>query len=115
MRLHVGRGGPEELFRPRDRQRLGDIDELAAAVVALSRIALGVLVRQYRPGGFEDRLADEVFRGDELEAGVLSMPFAIERRGDIGIGVGERSPTGWCFGFCHVKVRVLLRATTLAR
>ena len=48
-----------------------DVDELAAAVVALARIAFGVLVGQHRAGGFEHGAADEVLRGDQLEAVVL--------------------------------------------
>ena len=53
VRLHVGVLGAEQLLRARDRERLGDVDELAAAVVALARIALGVLVGQHRAGRFE--------------------------------------------------------------
>ena len=67
MRLHVGVLGAEQLLRARDGQRLDDVDELAAAVVALARIALGVLVRQHRAGRFEHGAADEVLRRDQLE------------------------------------------------
>ena len=48
VRLDVGVLGAEELLRALDRERLGDVDELAAAVVALARIALGVLVGEDR-------------------------------------------------------------------
>ena len=54
VRLHVGVLGAEQRLRAVDGQRFGDVDELAAAVVALARIAFGVLVRQHRAGGFED-------------------------------------------------------------
>ena len=40
MRLHVGIVGAEELLRPIDGELLGDIDVLAAAVVALARDSL---------------------------------------------------------------------------
>ena len=34
MRLHIGEAAAEQLCHPLDRQPLGDIDELAAAVIA---------------------------------------------------------------------------------
>ena len=46
VRLQVGVIGAEELLRPLDAERLGPVDDLAAAVVALAGIALGVLVGQ---------------------------------------------------------------------
>ena len=75
MRLDVGVFGAENLLRARNRQRLGDVDELATAVVPLAGVAFGVLVGQHRSGGVEHGLADEVLRGDELQAGVLAVHF----------------------------------------
>jgi hypothetical protein len=49
MRLHVGEVGAEQRLRAVDRELFGDVDVLAAAVVALARVALGVLVRQLEP------------------------------------------------------------------
>ena len=43
--LHVRVLGAEQLLRPVDRELLGDVDELAPAVVAPAGVALGVLVR----------------------------------------------------------------------
>ena len=60
MRLHVGVVGAEERLRARDGQRLGDVDELAAAVIPLARVAFGVLVGEHRAGGLENRAAHEV-------------------------------------------------------
>ena len=70
---------------------LGDVDELAAAVIALAGIALGVLVRHHRAGGFEHGGADEVFRGDQLEPFGLPPRFVGDGGGDFGIGLGERA------------------------
>ena len=98
VRLHVGVLGAEQLLRARDRQRLGDVDELAAAVVALARIAFGVLVGQHRAGRLQHRLADEVLRGDQLEAGVLAVLFVLDGVGDLRIGGGQRAPAGRGFG-----------------
>ena len=49
VRLDVGVLGAEQRLRAVDRELLDDVDELAAAVVALARIALGVLVGQHAP------------------------------------------------------------------
>ena len=54
--LDVGVLGAEELLGPLDRQLLGDVDLLAAAVVAAAGVALGVLVGQHRADRFEHRL-----------------------------------------------------------
>ena len=40
VRLHVGEAGAEQFLGALDRQRLGDVDPFAAAVIALARIAL---------------------------------------------------------------------------
>ena len=83
---------PNSAFARSMASALDDVDELAAAVVALARIALGVLVGQHRAGRFEHRAADEVLRGDQLEAVVLAMQLVADRAGDLGIGLGERAP-----------------------
>src|SRR5581483_5898192 len=44
VRLHIGEGRAEQLFRPFDRQRLGDVNPFAAAVVAGARISLAYLL-----------------------------------------------------------------------
>ncbi len=55
VRLDIGGIGAEQLFRPIDGQLLGHINMFAAAVIALARIALGVLVGQLRTLGFHHR------------------------------------------------------------
>ncbi len=47
VRLHVGVLGAEQRLGAVDRELLDHVDVLAAAVVALARVALGVLVRQH--------------------------------------------------------------------
>ncbi len=74
VRLHVDVIGAEQRLGARDRQRFGDVHELAAAVIALARVALGVLVRHHRAGGFEHGGADEVFRRDQLQS--VGLPAA---------------------------------------
>ena len=82
VRLHVGVLGAEERLGAVDGQGLGHVHELAAAVVALARIPLGVLVGEHGSGGFEDGRADEVLRRDELEAGGLPLSFVRDGRGN---------------------------------
>ena len=60
VRLDVGVRGVEQGLQPVDREVLRDVDELAAAVVALAGIALGVLVGEDRAHRFEHRFADKV-------------------------------------------------------
>ncbi len=73
MGLHIGEIAGEELLGALDGQRLGDIDELAAAVVAPARIALGIFVGQHRALGLEHRARDDVLRGDQLDLVLLPM------------------------------------------
>ena len=55
MRLHVDVSAVKKLFRALNRQRFRDIDEFAAAIVALARIAFGVLVGHHAALGFHHR------------------------------------------------------------
>ena len=87
VRLDVDVFGAEELLRAIDGERLGDVDELAAAVIPPARIPLGVFVRHHAAGGFEHGEADEVLGRDELEAFFLTADFVADGRGDIGIDV----------------------------
>jgi len=57
VRLGVRVLGAEQGFRAVDRELLDDVDELAAAVVAAPRVALGVLVVQGGADGRQDRRA----------------------------------------------------------
>ena len=67
VRLHVGEVRAEELFRALDRQRLRDVHELAAAVIAFSRIALGVFVGHHRALRLQHSAGHDVFGGDQLD------------------------------------------------
>ncbi len=86
VRLHVGVLRPEELSEAFEREPLGDVDPLAAAVVPLAGIPFGVLVGHHARVGFADRAAGVVLRRDQLE--ILSLPalLARDRREDLGIG-----------------------------
>ena len=90
MRLDVGEVAAEQLLGAVDRQLLGDVDILAAAVVAPARVALGVFVGQHRALRLQHRGGDDVLAGDQLDAVLLADQFGAERRGQLGIGLGER-------------------------
>ena len=91
VRLHVRVLGAKDLLRARDRQRLDLVDELAPAVVPLSRVPLGVLVGENRSLRLEHRLADDVLRRDQLEIPLLPLPLPLDRLVNLGISTFERS------------------------
>jgi len=77
--------GPEERLRALDGQRLDDVDELAAVVVPLPRVSLGVLVRHDAALGLQDRLVDEVLRRDEFQ--LSGLPLRLLQDGGRHLGV----------------------------
>src|SRR6185295_16874735 len=82
VRLHIGIGGAEELLRPLDRELLRNVHEFAAAVIALARIALGVLVGEHGALGCEHARACVILGRDELEMLLLATPFRSDRTGE---------------------------------
>ena len=91
MRLHIGETAAEQLCHPIDRHTLGDIDELAATVVALARQAFGIFVGQHRALRFEHGAADKVLGCDQLDFIALAAELERNGIGDFGIGFGERA------------------------
>ncbi len=87
--LHVGVLGTEEALDPVAGEVLDLVDDLVAAVVALARVALAVLVRQRRTDRSHDGSRREVLRRDQLEAGVLALDLTTDERLDLGVGLGE--------------------------
>src|SRR5713101_646038 len=82
--------GAEQLFRAVTRQIFDDVGVLAATVIALSGISLGILIREYRARRFEHSFADEIFRSDQFEAFVLTASFVVNGCGDLRIALVER-------------------------
>ena len=87
VRLHVGMLVAEDLLHAIDGQPLGDIHELAAAVVALAGVALGIFVRQARTLCGHHGGARVVLAGDHFEAELLSLALAGNGGEDLGIGL----------------------------
>ena len=90
VRLHVGVLGAEKLLGAVDGELLGAVHEFAAAVIALAGIAFGIFVGEHRAHGFEHGFGDEIFRGDQLEAGGLAAHFVAQRFSDFRIHFVER-------------------------
>ena len=91
IRLHVGEIDAEQLLGALDGELFGDIDELAAAIIALARITLGIFVRHDRALRFQDGAGNNVFRGDQLDLMPLTTQFLIDRAKDFRIGIGKRA------------------------
>ena len=96
MRLDVDvLGAREERERPLLGERLDDVDELAAAVVAPAGLALGVLVRQPRALRLEHRRRDVVLARDQLDLPRLPVALAEHGRPDgSGSTWASRSAAG---------------------
>jgi hypothetical protein len=91
VRLDIGEGATEQLLGAVDRELLGDVDVLAAAVVAPPRIALGVFVGQHRALRLEHRARDDVLGGDQLDLVALTCQFVADCAPELGVGIGETS------------------------
>ena len=91
VRLHIGVLGAKELLGAVARQIFDDVGVFATAVIALARIALGIFVGEDRSGRLEHGLADEIFRGDHLQAFMLAANLMVDGGGDLRIGLGERA------------------------
>ncbi len=66
------------------------VDKFAAAVIALTRQALGVFVGQHRALRFKDGAADDVLRRDQLDLVALAAEFAGNGGRDVRIALAER-------------------------
>ena len=90
VRLHVRVLGAEQRERALRGEVLGVVDDVVAAVVALGRIALGVLVGEHRALRLEHRRRREVLGRDELDRRVLPLELAPDDVGDLGVGALQR-------------------------
>jgi hypothetical protein len=97
MRLHVGEIGAEQRLRRSIASCLGDVDVLAAAVVALARVALGVLVRQHGTLRLHHARARVVLRRDQLDVIFLACA-PLPWRTTVRDRNGRCSVSGQTFG-----------------
>src|SRR5437867_5200120 len=94
VRLDIGMLRREEQLRALDRKRLHRIRVRTSAVIALPRVAFGILVREHRTHGLKYRLADKVLGGDQIDVFGLTRDLVINRARDLRIHVGKQR--------CHV-------------
>ena len=87
--LHVGEPAVEQLAGALDRQILGDVDELAAPVIASARVAFRIFIGHHRALRLEHGARHDIFRGDELDPVALTAELEFDRAGNLRIGVGE--------------------------
>ena len=90
MGLHVGVIGAEEFLCPLNGDILHHVHALAPAVVALPRVALGVLVSEDGAGGGQDGGADDVLRGNELDVLLLPVILGADSLPHLGVGGGDK-------------------------
>lgn len=88
--LRAEHGHEKEYIVRVDRQLLGDIHELAAAIVALAGITLGIFVGHDRALRLENGARHDVFRGDQLDLVALAAKLRADRAEDFRIGVRKR-------------------------
>ncbi len=111
MGLNVGMVGAKKLLGAVARQVLGDIHKLAAAVVALAGVALGILVGQRAAHGRKDGLGHEILTGDQLQMGFLPRALVLDGLPDFrvrvkGLGnVPHGSTSGIIFSMGNVPKR----------
>ncbi|MNN53327.1 hypothetical protein D3C81_1680720 [compost metagenome] len=89
VRLDVGIACTEQLLGTVNGQLLDHIDVLATAVVALARVAFGVLVGQLGALGLHHLRAGVVFRGDQLDMVFLALCLAVDGGGQRRVEIGE--------------------------
>ncbi len=89
VRLDVGELGVEQLLGPVDGEPLGHIHVFAAAVIALSGIAFGVLVGELRTLCGQHRAAGVVLRSDQLDVRLLTRVLIGDGGPQLRVGLGE--------------------------
>ena len=87
--LNIGEFTAEQFLGALDRQGFGDVDELAAAVIAFAGIALGIFVGQHRALRLQHREADDVFRGDQFDLVALAAQLVGDGTEQFGVAGGK--------------------------
>ena len=87
--LHVDVFGAEQALGAFAGDGFDLVDLLAAAVVAASRIAFGILVGQHGALCLKHCTRHEVFGGDHFQAVLLSGQFGVKHFGDFGVCFGN--------------------------
>ncbi len=89
MRLDVGELAAEQFLGSLDGQRLDRVGRGAALVIAAAGIAFGIFVGEHRALRLEHRAADDIFRSDELDLGLLAGQLVTNRILDRRVGFAQ--------------------------
>ena len=89
MRLNIREAAAEQFLGALASELLGDIDVGTSAIVASSRISLGVLIGQHRSGRFENGTRNNVFRRDKLDLILLTRELALNRRVELRVHITQ--------------------------
>ena len=90
MRLNVCVVGAEESLGTVASQVLGNVNGLAATVVALARVALGIFVGEHRTLRLEHAARNKVFARDHLECVALAIELCGQNGCDLWVGFAQR-------------------------
>ena len=91
MGLNIGIGAIEQGLGPLNGQGLSDINKFAAAIIAAARIALGIFIGQDRALRLKHGARDNIFRGDQLNLGLLTLQLMRDTGEQLRVGVLDRS------------------------
>src|SRR5579883_49982 len=97
VRLNIGVFGSEKFLDALPGQVFDAVGVLAAPVVALARIAFGVLIGEYAAGGLQHGFGSEIFARDQFEARILALRFLANEVCDFGIGLRKRPSHAFLF------------------
>ncbi len=89
MRLNIGEAAIEQRLGPLDRQAFGNVDKLAATVIAPTGIALGVFIGQHRALRLEHPARDDILAGDQLYLRLLAVQLAGDGFRQFGVRVSK--------------------------
>jgi hypothetical protein len=89
-RLHIGETATEEPGHSGDRKLLGDVDVLAAAIIAPARIAFRIFVGHDRALRLQHGAGHDILRRDQLDLVLLALELGGNGRRDLRIGLGQR-------------------------
>ena len=85
MRLDIGVSSAENLLCALNRDVFHHVNAFAAAIIPLAGIALCVFIGQDSAHRRHDRLADDVFRRDQLQIAALTSTLFFNRAADLRI------------------------------
>ena len=77
MWLNIGMLSAEELLGSLSGNVLHHVDTLAAAIVSLARITLGIFVSKNCSHGSHNCRGDDILRGDELDISLLTLELKL--------------------------------------